>query len=554
MKLYNNHPCGRSALLWVCATLFALLAPFASTMAQDNIVILPAREVTVHTAFGEVENQTPIKIAVNWDYLDSDRKVLFAASSLTAKEILTQALAGTDNTWQFTGSRIIVTARDKTKTEPMPYSVMQRNSLPQKMTVVHDTWATREVTPEQIEKIDNGFWCNADGEGADSLGLAILNFRVNRASLERDYMDNAQTLDLIHKTFSDKELLSAMDFITVTAAASPEGKMDANAKLAADRAMAVKSYIMWKYPFMDRNRIFTFSIGEDWSGLYKMVVDDPHTPCRERVMEIIDSETSGDTKRAELKALGGAAWRYISANMLPRLRGAAACMIYYKEEPKPIHTHSVDTVYVEKFVEVPTIVEVEKDPMSAITETTAGRNGRYYMAVKTNLLYDALLLPDLALEFSLPRRWSIEVGGQWSWWQTQNKKYYSHRIQFAGLEVRKWLGKRDRTPLTGHFFGLYGMGGNYDLKLGEKGQLCNDMSWSVGLTYGYSMPIRQRLNLEFSLGVGYLWGEYDTYKWYDPHQCYNWQATYKRNYIGPTKAEVTLVWLIGSGKNPKKLK
>ena len=35
-------------------------------------------------------------------------------------------------------------------------------------------------------------------------------------------------------------------------------------------------------------------------------------------------------------------------------------------------------------------------------------------------------------------------------------------------------------------------------------------------------------------------------------ECYVWQCTKNRHYIGPTKAEVSLVWLLGRGYNARK--
>ena len=57
------------------------------------------------------------------------------------------------------------------------------------------------------------------------------------------------------------------------------------------------------------------------------------------------------------------------------------------------------------------------------------------------------------------------------------------------------------------------------------------------------MPIARRLNLDFNIGLGYHWGEYKEYLPIDNH--YVWQATKNRQFFGPTKAEVSLVWLIG---------
>ncbi len=47
---------------------------------------------------------------------------------------------------------------------------------------------------------------------------------------------------------------------------------------------------MRKYPFMNRERIFTFSIGEDWSGLHKMVREDYYVPNRAEVLSILDCD------------------------------------------------------------------------------------------------------------------------------------------------------------------------------------------------------------------------------------------------------------------------
>ena len=55
---------------------------------------------------------------------------------------------------------------------------------------------------------------------------------------------------------------------------------------------------------------------------------------------------------------------------------------------------------------------------------------------------------------------------------------------------------------------------------------------------------------DFSLGIGYQGGEY---KEYEPQgDRYVWQATRQRHWFGPTKAEVSLVWLLGGSGHSKK--
>lgn len=182
----------------------------------------------------------------------------------------------------------------------------------------------------------------------------------------------------------------------------------------------------------------------------------------------------------------------------------------------------------------------------------------FYMSLKTNLLYDAALVSNLGAEFYVGRRWSL--GGSWmyAWWKNDRRHNY-WRIYGGELDVRRYFGRRAaEKPLTGHHVGLYGQMLTYDFERGGKGclggkpggTLWDKMSWGVGLEYGYALPIGRRLNLDFGIGVGYLGGEYWEYKPVDNH--YVWQATKHRHWFGPTKAEVSLVWLIGSGNFNRK--
>ena len=77
------------------------------------------------------------------------------------------------------------------------------------------------------------------------------------------------------------------------------------------------------------------------------------------------------------------------------------------------------------------------------------------------------------------------------------------------------------------------------------------MNYAVGLEYGYSLPVGRRLNLDFTVGVGYWGGEYQKYLPEDGD--YVWIETRQRHWFGPTKAEISLVWLLGRGNyNTKK--
>jgi hypothetical protein len=127
------------------------------------------------------------------------------------------------------------------------------------------------------------------------------------------------------------------------------------------------------------------------------------------------------------------------------------------------------------------------------------------------------------------------------------------------VSLRYWLGSQAKAkPLSGHHIGLYGQVLTYDFMAsgtgymsGNPGEALFDRpSYSVGLEYGYSLPIARRLNLDFVIGVGYQSGQFNEYKYID--HCYVWQAFKQQRYFGPTKAEITLTWLLGDRNKQQK--
>lgn len=197
----------------------------------------------------------------------------------------------------------------------------------------------------------------------------------------------------------------------------------------------------------------------------------------------------------------------------------------------------------EPVVEV--IPETIEEPATDVPEEAPvqKKERKFYMAAKTNMLYDLALIPNIGAEFYLGKNFSIAGNWMYSWWKSDKKHWY-WRTFGGDLAVRYWLGKAAKEkPLTGHHLGLYGQLLTYDVEFGKKGILADDFNWTAGLEYGYSLPIASRLNIDFTLGVGYHWGIFEEYLPIDGH--YAWQATKKRQYVGPTKLEVSLVWLIG---------
>ena len=160
--------------------------------------------------------------------------------------------------------------------------------------------------------------------------------------------------------------------------------------------------------------------------------------------------------------------------------------------------------------------------------------------VRTNLLYDALVVPNVGIEFGLSDHTSLVGNVMFNWIGIRDKQFY-WRILSGDVEWRYWLGTDENTFLRkGHHLGVYAAFYRYDVELGTvKGQLA-DFNYGGGISYGYSTRLNSNLSLDLSIGIGYMGGKYKKYKYLDGR--YVWQSDEYRNYIGPTKAEATLVW------------
>lgn len=413
---------------------------------------------------------------------------------------------------------------------------------------------------------------------ADTLGVKVY-FRKGYSILEPAYRDNGARLDAFAAQLEalQRDTLIRVKRIRVAGTASPEGTAQLNERLAENRAKNIIAWFGERFSFPG----ISFDVhaeGIDWAGLAALV-ESSEMPYRDEVLNILyntpewvirDGKVVDGRKRQLGMLRGGRAWWYMAEHFFPQLWSGGmhlSCEIERRilPQPEPELAPEPEPEPEPELAEEPGCESVPApesvvgqvpapEPAAEIAEQPAvSERTPFYMSLKTNLLYDAALVPNIGAEFYVGRGWSL--GGNWmyAWWKSDKRHNY-WRIYGGELDVRRYFGRRAaEKPLTGHHVGLYGQMLTYDFERGGKGYmggkpggtLWDKMSWGVGLEYGYALPIGRRLNLDFGIGIGYLGGEYWEYKPVDNH--YVWQATKQRHWFGPTKAEVSLVWLIGSG-------
>ena len=201
------------------------------------------------------------------------------------------------------------------------------------------------------------------------------------------------------------------------------------------------------------------------------------------------------------------------------------------------HTIETDTL---TFLQSGKTMYPQRNPVAASCRR------RPLLALKTNLLFDAALMPNVEIEVPVGKRWSVNGEYAFPWWQFDRGKYCM-QVLMGGLEGRYWLGSRksreDREVLTGHFLGLYAGGGKYDLQWGEKGYQ-GEFFIAAGVSYGWATRIARHLHLEFNIGIGLLRTDYRHYHARDNYQTLLWLENGKYTRFGPTKAKISLVWLL----------
>lgn len=168
------------------------------------------------------------------------------------------------------------------------------------------------------------------------------------------------------------------------------------------------------------------------------------------------------------------------------------------------------------------------------------------IALKTNLLYDALLTPNIGVEIEVAPKWSVDLSGNYNSWAIDGKKWKHWLVQ---PEARYWLCQ----PFGGHFFGIHALTGqanvghiDLDFKfLNTDFRKLKDhryQGWygGAGIAYGYSWLLGRHWNIEAEIGIGWIHFDYDRY---ECDGCGRKDGSGTHDYFGPTKAAMAIVYV-----------
>lgn len=359
-------------------------------------------------------------------------------------------------------------------------------------------------------------------------------YRFDDTRFDQTYLSNSETAARIKNYMINSPRI---DSITIYAWASPEGAYHHNVWLSKERAKTARNFLLTHSPDsakLNSDKIKISPLAENWPGLEKLVFENYHRHDREKVLKILRADNIGDeTRKWRLKQLdGGYTWRYLLRNYMPKLR-TATWICVWAEVIDPLEKGAIVAARAE--TKSPPLAK--PSPISQIEEKTL-------LALKTNLLYDAVTALNFEIEVPIGERWSVAVEDVFPWWTWgPNRNKYAFQMWEIGVEPRYWFKKgEDADRLAGHFAGAYLMSSIYDFQY-DKAICYQGEYWSAGLTYGYAVRIGDRLNLEASVSVGYLSSDYRHYQ-PDPEYGKLYADKFETgtmSYFGPTKLKVSLV-------------
>jgi len=165
-------------------------------------------------------------------------------------------------------------------------------------------------------------------------------------------------------------------------------------------------------------------------------------------------------------------------------------------------------------------------------------------AVKTNLPYDAAATLNAGAEFKLGKRLTLDVPVSYNPWTFGGNKKLKHFM------VQPELRRRVCEPFYSHFFGVHALYAHYnaggiELPFGLLHTLKDfryqGNLYGVGLSWGYQWVVSPRWNVEVSAGAGYVRLEHSKYRC---RHCGEKAGNSGHNYLGPTKAALSLIYII----------
>ncbi len=404
----------------------------------------------------------------------------------------------------------------------------------------------------------------AAAKGQYATDTTVVYYNRGRSDIDFSLCNNKAALERFIRQFNAGAEDSARHIILfrLDAYSSPDGITVANKRLSENRAKRLLEYIRSRIDFPE-SLLTVQSHGIDWAGLESQVAAQD-IPYKDEVLDVLrntpewiydDDNRVIDGRKHRLGMLrGGVPYNYLMEHVFPLLRRSCVTLSYTVEQTatpqpqQPVEESVAGQLAAEPEQPRQTVVA---QPEPVVLPSCGKREFRPLLAVKTNLLYWAGVMPDfkhytfvpnLEIEYFFKERWSLSATGNYMKRSYGNDDFFS--ISAWSVEPRWWFKGDGR--FRWFYLGAYGQVGDYDVQNsrtaldGTTGKL-----WGAGLSVGAAIPFSDRFGLEVGIRGGYRHAGMKEYVHEAPDYFLERKGT--DNHWGVTGIKASLYYRFGKG-------
>lgn len=402
--------------------------------------------------------------------------------------------------------------------------------------------------------------------GQQATDTTVVYYRQGRSDVDPTLRNNRAALGGFIERFNaiagDSTVRTVV--LRLDAYSSPDGITTANKRLSENRARRLREYLR-SHGGLSGQAIAVQGHGIDWEGLEAMVAA-MDVPYKDEVLGVLrntpewifdDEDRVIDGRKHRLGMLrGGVPYNYMMEHIFPLLRRSCITLSYMVEpsnEVRPVE-QPADEQPAGQPEQPREEVTAQPDPAPVSTPVSPAADKREFrplLAVKTNLLYWATVMPDfksytfvpnLEIEYFFKERWSLSGTGNFIKRSYGSGKYFG--LSSWSVEPRWWFKGDGR--FRWFYLGAYGQVGDYDT---QNSRTANDGNtgtlWGTGLSLGAAIPFSDRFGLEIGIRGGYRRSNVRAYSHEAPDYFLDYET--KDNHWGVTGIKASLYFRFGKG-------
>lgn len=419
------------------------------------------------------------------------------------------------------------------------------------------------------------------------------------STFDRELRDNGERFDDFVAKIQLTQKLSQLKVISLE-----KGGFASDASMSDVRASVISEMLAKNLDF----RGSSSSLITDWESLTKLVKEDKSVPARKEAMKILANAES--EREAELRSLNdGQTWDYLLRTQLPDLRSFVVFICTDGEQPVCEGNVKVSLASVSesqlaaapaakpeaKPAIKPEAKQLEtKQPKAAAKseakqpkakaaakpetkqpeakaadeqkpvapKAAAENDWSRKLTIKTNLLGDAFLMANAAVEVDIIENLAFALPIYWSGWDYAGNHSLKFRTFMIQPEIRYYIPKTNGLYVGAHFgIGHWNFAlGNLAPKLGldeldgwryqdHKGE---NPAMGGGLSLGYALQFKKnpRWGMEFAVGAGVYDAKYDVF--YNEANGPYHERGVRTTYIGVDNASISFTYKFDLSRSSKK--